>query len=221
MHVIEMGKDILKINREIAKKNRKLFDENEIFAVNIMGAIGSGKTSMIESLVERLNEFRIAAIAGDVISDLDSKRLKKLGIPTIGVNTGKECHLDAHLVEHSIKKLPLKDIDILFIENVGNLICPVDFDLGSQKRIILVSVTEGDDTVEKHPMIFVTSDAAIINKIDIADAVNASPGKMKNDAIRLNSKLAVFLTSIKTGEGVDELTEWIRSEANNYIGGQK
>jgi hydrogenase nickel incorporation protein HypB len=212
MHVIGIEKDIMEINMKIAERNRELFEENGVFAFNIMGAIGSGKTSLIEALYEKLKDFRMGVIAGDVISDVDAKRLDKLAVPVVGINTGKECHLDAHLIQHSLEKIPLNRIDLLFIENVGNLICPVDFALGAQKRITMVSVSEGDDTVEKHPMIFLSSDAAVINKIDIAGFVGADAGKMRDDAFRINPKLRVFMTSIKTGEGIPELTEWIRNE---------
>ena len=212
MHVIGIEKDIMEINRGIAKRNRELFEENGVFAFNIMGAIGSGKTSLIEALYERLKDFRVGVIAGDVISDVDAKRLDKLDVPVVGINTGRECHLDAHLIQHSLEKIPLNKIDLLFIENVGNLICPVDFALGAQKRVTMVSVSEGDDTVEKHPVIFLNSDAAVINKIDIAGFVGADAGKMRDDAVRINPGLRVFMTSIKTGEGIPELTEWIRNE---------
>ncbi len=217
MHVIELGRDVMELNRNLAEQNKKILDGHGVFAVDILGAIGSGKTSLIEILAGKLSEFRVAAITGDVVSDLDSGRLNAAGIPSVGVNTGRECHLDAHLVKRAFDKLSLDEIDILFIENVGNLICPVDFELGSHKRITVVSVSEGDDTVEKHPMIFVTSDAAVINKIDIADAVDASPQKMRDDALKLNSRLSVFLTSIKTGEGLDDVVNWIRDAKENQV----
>lgn len=211
MHVIDVDKDIMGINRKIAQRNHKLLKERGVFAIDVLGAIGSGKTSLIEYIVKKIgDEYRIGAIAGDVISDADAGRLKALGIPVVGLNTGKECHLDAHLVEHALEKLPLDDLDILFIENVGNLICPVDFPLGAEKRIVVVSVSEGDDTVEKHPMIFLDCDAAIINKIDIADAVDASVDKMESDVKRINANLRVFKTSIKTDEGIDEVIGWLR-----------
>ena len=132
MHVIGVGRDVFEINKKIAERNRRTFDESGVLAINFMGAVGSGKTAMIEALHKKLKGCRIAAIAGDIVSDLDANRLKKLGIPVVGVNTGKECHLDAHLVEHALDDFNLKDLDILFIENVGNLICPVDFDLGTE-----------------------------------------------------------------------------------------
>jgi hydrogenase nickel incorporation protein HypB len=212
MHVIGIEKDMMEINRKIAEANRSLFRKEGVFALNIMGAVGSGKTSLIEVLYEKFKGFRVGVIAGDVISDIDAKRLEKLGIPVIGVNTGRECHLDAHLIQHSLDKIPLKEIDLLFIENVGNLICPVDFPLGAQRSVTMVSVSEGDDTVEKHPMIFLNSDAAVINKIDIAESVGADPVKMRDDALEINPKLRVFMTSVKTGDGIPELAEWIWNE---------
>ena len=212
MHVIGVKKDVLDVNKHIALKNREYLDLHGILAINVMGAIGSGKTLMLEKLVKKLKDYRVAAIAGDIISDLDADRLKKLGIPVVGVNTGKECHLDAHLIDHALDDLPTHDIDILFIENVGNLICPVDFDLGAQLNVTMVSVSEGDDTVEKHPQIFMYSDAAIINKIDIAEAVDASPEKMRDDAKSINKKIRVFMTSVKKDEGLDEFAEWIKEE---------
>ena len=211
MHTIDVDRDIMEVNREIALRNREHLEENGVYGFNIMGAVGSGKTIMIERLVEGLrDEFRIGVIAGDVVSDMDVRRIERLKIPVRGVNTGRECHLDAHLIEHSLGKLPLDDIDLLPIENVGNLICPVDFKLGVHKKIVVVSVTEGGDTIEKHPMIFVYADACVINKVDIADAVDADVEKMAGDARRINPELNIFRTSFKTGEGVDELVEWVR-----------
>ena len=127
----------------------------------------------------------------------------------MGLNTGKECHLDAHLVEHALHDMPLEEIDILFIENVGNLICPVDFDLGSHMRMVVISVTEGDDTVEKHPLIFQDSDLVVINKVDLASAVGADSDKMVNDVKQINPEVQVIKTSLKTGSGFDEVIKAI------------
>jgi hydrogenase accessory protein HypB len=126
-------------------------------------------------------------------------------VPVVGLNTGKECHLDAHLVEHALHDLPLEDIDVLFIENVGNLICPVDFDLGSHMRMVVISVTEGDDTVEKHPLIFQDADLVVINKVDLADAVGADSDKMVSDVAEINPEVQVIKTSLKTGKGFDDV----------------
>ncbi len=213
MHTTEVpiGYDVLGVNSELARRNRDALEKHGITAFNIMGAIGSGKTLLIEKTIERLgNSLRIGAIAGDVIARIDAARFEKYGIPTIGLNTGKECHLDAHLVEHGLLKLPLDSLDILFIENVGNLICPADFELGEHKKVVIVSVSEGDDIVEKHPLIFSTADLIIVNKIDIAEAVNADADKMVSDARLINPRIDVLKMSLKTGEGFGEWVDFVK-----------
>jgi hydrogenase nickel incorporation protein HypB len=212
MHIIDDKVDILGKNKEIAEHNRRRLDERGIVAVNVMGAIGSGKTIMVERLVEALRgETAIAAIAGDVVSDMDARRIAKTGIPVVGVNTGRECHLDAHMIDHALEKLELGGVDLLLVENVGNLVCPADFDLGTHRSIVVVSVSEGDDIVEKHPMIFLISHLVIINKVDIAGAVGADPDKMERDARRINPSLEVMQVSFKTGLGVERIVGWMRS----------
>jgi hydrogenase nickel incorporation protein HypB len=213
MHTIEVpvGYDVLEVNSELARRNRDVLEKHGITAFNIMGAIGSGKTLLIEKTIEQLgNSLRIGAIAGDVIARIDAARFEKYGIPTIGLNTGKECHLDAHLVEHGLKELPLDSLDILFIENVGNLICPADFELGEHKKVVIVSVSEGDDIVEKHPLIFSVADLIIVNKIDIAEAVNADADKMVKDARLINPRIEVLKISLKTGEGFGEWISFVK-----------
>jgi len=191
-----MEYDVFKANDKIAEKNRQNLDKHHIFSVNVMGAIGSGKTTLIEEAIKHLKgKYRIAVIAGDVIAEMDASRFRKLGVPTIPVNTGKECHLDAKLLEKALNEIDLENTDILLIENVGNLICPVDFKLGEHLRIVIVSVTEGDDIILKHPMIFKTTDLAIINKVDIAYAVDCNTKKMQEDILSLNNDIPVILTS--------------------------
>jgi hydrogenase nickel incorporation protein HypB len=208
---IEVRIDVLEVNNEIARKTRSKLDHFGVTAFNIMGAIGSGKTLLIEKTIEKLGkEYRIGAIAGDVVAKIDAARFEKFGIPTVGLNTGKECHLDAHLVEHGLMSLPLRSLDILFIENVGNLICPTDYELGEHKRIVIVSVSEGDDIVEKHPLIFATADLIIVNKIDIAEAVNADADKMVRDACIINPRIDVLKMSLKTGEGFEDWIDFVK-----------
>ena len=168
---------------------------------------------MIETLIEKM-DHKIGVIAGDVISKFDAGRFEKYEIPVVGLNTGKECHLDAHLVEHAFGDMPLNDIDLLFIENVGNLICPVDFDLGSHIRMVVISVSEGDDTVEKHPLIFKDADLVVINKVDIADAVGADQNKMVEDVKELNPDVKVIKSSLKTGQGIEEIINSIEGFIN-------
>ncbi|MDR0900520.1 MAG: hydrogenase nickel incorporation protein HypB [Methanobrevibacter sp.] len=207
---VEVQHNIMKANKKLADKNQNIMDENNVFCVDFVGAIGSGKTSLIEELIENMNGS-IGVIAGDVISKFDAGRFEKHNVPVVGLNTGKECHLDAHLVEHAIHDMALENIDYLFIENVGNLICPVDFDLGSHMRIVVISVSEGDDTVEKHPLIFQSADLVIINKIDIADAVGADADKMVNDVKIINSNVKVIKTSLKQEKGLKEVISAIES----------
>ncbi len=217
MHTIDAHKNIMKINKTIAERNRKIFAQNKVFAINIMGATGSGKTIMVETLSKKLkSKFKIKALVGDIVSKVDANRIKNTGIEAKGINTGTECHLDSHLISHAIEDMDLKDTDLLLIENVGNLICPTDFDLGEHKRIVVVSSSEGDDTVEKHPMIFLTADLCIINKTDIADAVNADVEKMADDAKKINPRIKVFKTSFKNGDGIDGVTNWIVKYMDEY-----
>ncbi|MCR5026021.1 MAG: hydrogenase nickel incorporation protein HypB [Methanobrevibacter sp.] len=210
---VEVAKNIMDANKRLAFKNKKNLEENGIYCVDFVGAIGSGKTTLVEEIIDN-TDYKIGVLAGDVISEFDAGRIEKHDVPVVGLNTGKECHLDAHLVGHGIADLPLDDLDMLIIENVGNLICPVDFELGSHLRIVVVSVTEGDDTVEKHPLIFQTSDVAIINKVDLADAVGADADKMVYDAKKLNPYIKVIKSSLKTGEGLEEIIQTIEEFKN-------
>ena len=206
MHHIDvrLEKDIFDVNNQIAGKNAARFRAHGVRAIDLLGAIGSGKTALIERLVPLLKErgVRAGAIAGDVYGDDDYRRLVALGIPVVNANTGKECHLDAHLVEHAAEQLNLDEIDILFIENVGNMVCPTDFLLGAEMRLVIVSATEGDDVVNKHPMMFRGCDIGIINKQDLAPLVGADLDRMESDMHRYNPSMKVFRTDLRHGEGI-------------------
>jgi len=212
MHKIEVDAemDLLEENKKLAEANRRLLKEKGVIAINVMGAIGSGKTLLIEKTIDALKDVKIGAILGDVIAKDDYERVAKHGVKAMPLNTGKECHLDAHLVHHALEDFDLDGVDVLFIENVGNLICPVDFDLGETYRVVMVSVTEGDDVVAKHPEIFRLADVIIINKVGLAEAVEADVDKMFEDAKRLNPKAKIIKMDLKKGIGFDEWLEWLK-----------
>ena len=206
---VDLEKDILSENRRIADENKARLEEHGIVAFDFLGAIGSGKTLIIEKLMDILKTKgkRPAAIAGDVSGDDDYTRFVAHGVPAANINTGKECHLDAHLVDHALEDLPLDEIDYLFVENVGNLVCPVDFPLGSHKRVVVISVTEGDDMVRKHPAIFAFSDVIIINKVDLAKAMEVDPKILERDAKRTNPGAKIIMMDARHGKGIDELVK--------------
>ena len=213
MHHIDVRieKDVYDVNNSIADANSSHLMEHGVRAFDLLGAIGSGKTALIERMAPLLSEkgLQAGAIAGDVYGDDDFKRIVALGIPAVNANTGKECHLDAHIVEHAIDHLPLAQIDVLFIENVGNMVCPTDFRLGAEKRIVVVSSTEGDDVVNKHPMMFRGCQIGVINKVDLAPLVGADLDRMERDMHRYNPGMQVFRTNLKTGDGVAPLLDAI------------
>jgi hydrogenase nickel incorporation protein HypB len=206
---VDLEKDILSENRRIADENRAHLEEHGIVAFDFLGAIGSGKTLIIERLMDILKAKgkRPAAIAGDVSGDDDYTRFVAHGVPAANINTGKECHLDAHLVDQALDELPLDELDYLFIENVGNLVCPVDFPLGSHKRVVVISVTEGDDMVRKHPSIFAFSDVIIINKVDLAQAMEVDPKILERDAKRTNPGAKIIMMDARHGKGMDDLVK--------------
>jgi len=203
---IEIEEDLLEANRKLAETNRSIFAQHGLRVFDVMGAIGSGKTSLIAAMVERLRgKAKVGMFGGDTATSIDADRVRDKGAQTVQINTGKECHLDANLVRRALEKIDLDAIDVLFIENVGNLICPSEFDLGAERRVVVVSVTEGDSMVVKHPMMFVDADVVAINKIDMLEVFGSDVEKLERDVASLNPRAVAIRTSSRTGEGVDEL----------------
>ena len=203
---IEVEEDLLALNRKIALENKALLDRHGVKAIDFMGSLGAGKTSIIEALVEVLKDrYRIAVIVGDVATSIDANRISRHGVRAIQINTGRECHLDAQLIRRALQLLDLKNVDLLFIENVGNLICPADFPLGAHMRVVVVSVSEGSDMIIKHPTSFVGADVVVINKIDVTEAFNVDLGKLVNDLKEINPKAKVVFMSARKRTGLDDL----------------
>ena len=205
---IELEADLLKANEELATKNREFLRKHGVMAVDVMGSIGSGKTTLIEKLVQVLKKkFRIAVFKGDLTTTIDAELIGRHGVQVVPINTGKECHLDANLVKKALQRINLEDIDLLFIENVGNLICPADFPLGSEKRVVVISVTEGPYMVVKHPFIFMDADVTVINKKDLAQAMGVDIERLKADVRDINPNVKAVATNGRSGEGIEEVVD--------------
>lgn len=218
MHNVQVnGEDILKRQLGLAEANRRLLEEKRVVAVSVMGAIGSGKTSLIERMIDRLagQGLQVGTIAADSAGDDDHQRFLSHGADSINLNTQDDCHLDAHTVDHAMEHLPMDKLDILFIENVGNLICPADFPLGTANEVVVISTTEGDDMVRKHPKIFAQTDILVLNKIDLADAVGMDPQRVVSDYSRINPHGKAVLTDARHEKGIDDLLEALGFECTN------
>jgi hydrogenase nickel incorporation protein HypB len=213
MKKVEVITQILNANDLIARENHGLLKKHRTLAVNLMASPGAGKTSVILQTAKALSgKVRLGVIEGDVASQLDADKVAAMGLPVIQINTGGECHLDALTVQKALKALPLGEIDILLIENIGNLICPVEFQLGEEVRVAIASVPEGDDKPYKYPGIFTAVDAVILNKIDLAPYVDFNRDAMRLAIHRLNQKTSIFELSCRTGEGLGKWAEWLESQ---------
>jgi len=211
--VINLNIDILSENNKLAQLNRRFFEGRKVLCLNLVSSPGSGKTSILEKTIQALIPTRkIAVIEGDQQTLLDADRIEKSGAPAIQINTGSGCHLDARMVESALKKLEPEFNSILFIENVGNLVCPALFDLGEFKRVVVISVTEGDDKPLKYPYMFQTSHLCLINKSDLLPYVDFDTEKTIKYALSINPKLEFITVSAKTGEGMDLWYEWLSKQ---------
>ncbi|MBV8141307.1 MAG: hydrogenase nickel incorporation protein HypB [Verrucomicrobia bacterium] len=204
---IELEHSLLEANAKLAKENRALLDRHGIAAIDVMGAIGSGKTTLIGSLVGRLKDrLGIAVLNGDATTSTDADLIAGQNVPVVQIATVNGCHLDANLVGKALRKIDLAKLKLIFIENIGNLICPAEFPLGSKARVVVVSVTEGQYMVRKHPHMFFGADVVVINKIDLASAMEVSVADLIADVHKLKPGIKVIPTSCKNGAGLDELT---------------
>ena len=211
---IPVVEKILSANDQLARGNRQQLDQAGIFSINLMASPGAGKTSLIEHTVQRLaGQFRLAAIDGDIATSIDADRAAAAGATAIQINTGGECHLDAVMVRDALQQLDLDQLDLLLVENVGNLVCPAEFKLGTHKNVLIASIPEGDDKPYKYPGMYRDVDALVINKIDLLPYIDFDMDYFKEGVEILNPGLVTFPISCRTVEGLDEWLEWIKTQA--------
>jgi hydrogenase nickel incorporation protein HypB len=216
---IPVVEKIMSANDRLAEENRAALDEAGIFSLNLMASPGAGKTSLIEHTVRDLSDrLRLAVVDGDVASNIDADRAAGAGAKAVQINTGGECHLDAVMLQGALKELPLAEIDFLLVENVGNLICPAGFKLGTHKSVLIASVPEGDDKPYKYPGMYRGVDALVINKVDLLPYVEFDMSYFQRGVEILNPGLVSFPMSCKTGEGVDAWLAWVRREVEQHRG---
>ena len=209
---IPVLENILSANERLAAENARVFSARDVLAVNVMASPGAGKTSLIVQTINTLGDrTRIGVIEGDIASRVDADTIEALGIPVVQINTGGTCHLDANMVQGALHQLPLHDLDLLFIENVGNLICPTDFALGEALKVMVASIPEGDDKPYKYPAMFAAVDAIVINKIDLLPYVEFDLDSFRKLVVGLNADVQVFEVSCKTGEGIGAWADWLAS----------
>lgn len=214
MSVITIERKVLQKNDELAQQNRELFRKTGTLAINLVSSPGSGKTSLLEKTLENLSSrIKTAVVEGDVQTDIDAQRVSKLGVPVVQIVTNGGCHLDAKLVQDALANMELSGIDLLVIENVGNLVCPAGYDLGEAMKIVIASTTEGDDKPLKYPAMFRNASVLIINKTDLLPYVNCKIDELRKNALQINPNLTVFETSCTTGSGIKQWSDWLVSEA--------
>lgn len=210
MHRIEVGTNILQANEELALENNEVFRRHGIFVVNVMSAPGAGKTSVLEETIKRLKpRYNIGVIEGDLHTTIDSDRISALGVPAFQITTGAVCHLDARMIHNAFHGFKLDGLDLLFIENVGNLVCPAEFYLGENLRVMVFSTVEGADKPKKYPVMFHEVDAVLLNKVDLVPYSGVALNELINNVLDVNPEANIFPTSCRTDEGIDLWTDWL------------
>ena len=213
---IKVVRNVLDANNTIAEKNRNLFKEKQVFVLNVMSSPGSGKTTtLVKTISEIIPDIPCAVIVGDICTSNDADRLAATGVPVVQVNTdefGGDCHLAAHVIEKAAANIDLDTIDLLIVENIGNLVCPAEFDIGEDARVVVLSVTEGEDKPVKYPLMFRECDAALLNKIDLLPHLDYDIKETKNNILQIHPDMPVFSISATSGEGIDLWVDWLKGQ---------
>jgi hydrogenase nickel incorporation protein HypB len=216
---ISIVRDILEANDRIAQQNRELFKKNQMLVFNLMSSPGAGKTTLLEKSIDSLkDDIRIGVIEGDIQSTHDAERIAAKGVPAVQINTDGACHLDGNMIRDTFDEFNFSELDLLVVENVGNLVCPAEFQVGEDFKVMILSVTEGDDKPGKYPLMFRESKVLLINKIDLLPHVDCSMEKIMEDSLKINPDLTIFPVSCKTGEGLDDWLEWLKERVGEKAG---
>jgi len=216
---VAVVKNILEANQRLAEENRQAFDERGLLVINLMSSPGAGKTTLLEKTIHLLrNEYKVGVVEGDIQSTYDAERIGKTGVPVVQINTGGACHLDSNMVREALKTLDLRNLNLLVIENVGNLVCPAEFQLGEHFKAMILSVAEGDDKPLKYPLMFQESRVLLINKIDLLPFCDCNVNLMEERARAINPSLQIFRVSCRTGEGLEAWIAWLRGEIGKRAG---
>lgn len=216
---VKILENILGTNDALAAENAELFAKKRVFVLNLMASPGAGKTTFILKNIERLGkDLSIAVIEGDIASQVDAEKIREQGTPSVQINTGGACHLEADMIKKAVSHVDLESTDLLIIENVGNLVCPAEFKLGEDLKVMILSVPEGDDKPLKYPLIFSEVDALVVSKIDALPLFDFSLDRLREVVSKMNKNAEIFPLSCKTGEGVDAWIDWLRERVKQKIG---
>lgn len=215
---IKVVKQIMEWNEDVSREVRDVLQEKEICLINVMGSPGAGKTRLIISMIEALSDaYEVGVIEGDVAGQIDAEAIEKMGIPCVQLQTQGACHIEAMSIQNILPMFDLDGLDVIFVENIGNLVCPAEFDIGEDFRVALLSVPEGDDKVEKYPLMFATSDALVLHKYDMLPYFEFDPKRVERQAKDINPNIQVFPVSSRTGEGMDGFTHWLKAKIREKI----
>lgn len=209
---IKIVKQILEWNEDVSNSVKQTLRDHRVCLVNVMGSPGAGKTNLLRQIIDALRgEYRIGVIEGDVAGQIDADTIGRMGIPVVQLQTDGACHIEAMSIEHMLPMFDLDATDVLFVENIGNLVCPAEFNIGEDFRVAILSVPEGDDKVEKYPLMFATTDALVINKYDMKPYFDFDDARVERNARDINGKVGIFRLSARTGEGMDAFLDWLRA----------
>ena len=218
---ISVVKNIMEANQRIAEENRRRFEEHALMVINLMSSPGAGKTTLLEKTISLLkDDYKVGVVEGDIQSTYDAERIGRTGSPVVQINTGGACHLDSNMVQEALKNLEFQNLNLLFIENVGNLVCPAEFALGEDFKAMILSVAEGDDKPLKYPLMFRESSVLLINKIDLLPFCDCQPDLIEERALKINPRLTIFRVSCRTGEGLSRWTDWLRQRLHQRTEGK-